>query len=175
MVAASAVLCLSGPASANAEKAAVFYEDALKRFDRDDVEGAIVQLKNSIQQDNKLLAAHMLLGKSLMRSSDYKGAEAAFEEALKQGVSRGEVALPLGRIYIALGKPSLAIDRFSPVGMAAAQQVAVLSMRGTAYFEMGNAREAARVFEEARRLDPKSAAPLIEEIPTRAMLIEKQA
>ena len=164
--AAGAVLCISCPAGATAEKAAVFYEDALKRFERDDVEGAIVQLKNSIQQDNKLLAAHLLLGKSLMRSSDYKGAQAAFEEALKQGVSRGEVALPLGRIYIALGKPALAIERFSPVGMVAAQQVAVLSMRGTAYFEMGNPREAARAFEEARKLDPKSAAPLIEEIPT---------
>jgi len=166
LLAASALLCFSGSALASAEKAAVFYEDALKRFERDDVEGAIVQLKNSLRQNNKLLAAHMLLGKSLVRSGDFKGAEAAFEEALKQGVSRAEVAMPLGRIYIALGKPALAVERFSPVGMLASQQVAVLAMRGTAHFEMGNPREAARSFEEARKIDPKSALPLIEEIPT---------
>ena len=166
VLAASVFLWFSGNVVASAEKASVFYEDALKRFERDDMEGAVLQLKNSIQQDNKLLAAHMLLGKALTRSGDLRGAEAAFEEALKQGVSRAEVALPLGRIYIALGKATMAIDRFPAVGMAQSIQGAVLAMRGTAHFELGNVREAARMFEEARRVDPNSAIPLIEEIPT---------
>ena len=150
---------------AAADKASIFYEDALKRFERQDMEGAVIQLKNSIQQDNKLLAAHMLLGRALSRQGDLKGAEAAFEEALKQGISRAEVALPLGRIYIALGNPTMAIDRFPVTGMPQSIQGAVLAMRGTAFSEMGNPREAARMFEEARRVDPNSAIPLIEEIP----------
>lgn len=172
--AASVFVCLAGSVAASPEKAAVFYEDALKRFDRDDVEGAIVQLKNSIQQDNRLLAAHMLLGKVLARSGDIRGAEAAYEESLKQGVSRAEVALPLGRIYIALGKPALAIDRFPLTGIPPALQVEILAMRGTAFSEMGNPREAARAFEEARRVDPNSAIPLIEEIPTLMLSGQKE-
>ena len=47
----------------------------------------------------------------MLKNGDLKGAEAAFEEALKQGVSRGEVALPLGQIYLALGRPELVIER----------------------------------------------------------------
>ena len=85
-----------GQAHATAEKAAHFYENALKLFDKNDYPGSIIELKNALQQDNKMLAAHLLLGKAMLRNGDLNGAEAALKEALKQGVNRGEVALPLG-------------------------------------------------------------------------------
>jgi putative PEP-CTERM system TPR-repeat lipoprotein len=156
---------LLAPAYATPEKAARFYEDALGKFEKNDMPGAVIQLKNALQQDQKMLAAHLLLGKALLRDGDLKGAEAAFEEALRQGVNRGEVALPLGQVYLALGRPEAVIERIAVTGLPSALQVEVLTMRGNAYVESGNARLASQSFDEARALDPKSASPLIAEIP----------
>lgn len=162
---AAGAFCLSAAAHASPEKAARFYEDALGRYERNDMAGAVIQLKNALQQDKRMLAAHLLLGKALLANGDLKGAEAAFEEALGQGVSRGEVAVPLARIYLALGHPEAVIERIPASGLPAALQVEVLTLRATAYFEAGNARLAARSLEEARALDPRSPVPLIAEVP----------
>ena len=131
------VSCVSN-VLATPEKASGYYEDALKRYDRNEIPAAVIQLKNAIQQDSKMLAAHLLLGKALLRNGDLKGAEAAFEEALKQGVNRGEVALPLGQVYLALGRPEAVIEKISASGLSPAMQVEVLTMRANAYFESGN-------------------------------------
>lgn len=158
-------VCLLAPAHATPEKAARFYEDALARFEKEDMPGAVIQLKNALQQDQRMLAAHLLLGKALLRDGDLKGAEAAFEEALRQGVSRAEVALPLGQVYLALGRPEAVIERIAAAGLPPALQVEVLTMRGNAYADAGNSRQATRSFAEATALDPKSASPLIAEVP----------
>lgn len=158
-------LALLGSAQATPEKAARYYENALDRFERNDVSGAVIQLKNALQEDQRMLAAHLLLGKALLKYGDLNGAQAAFEEALRQGVSRAEVALPLGQVYMALGHPETVIEQISTNALPAARRVEVLSLRGSAYFESGNNRLATQSFEEARTLDPKSATPLIAEIP----------
>ena len=158
-------LLLAPIAHATPEKAASFYEDGLARFERNDLPGAIIQLKNAVQQDNRMVAAHLLLGKALLRNGEVPAAEAAFERALKLGVNRSEVALPLGQIYMTLGKPELVIDRILPEGLPPALRVEVLSMRGTAYAQLGKNRLAAESFAEARTIDPKSAIPLIAEVP----------
>lgn len=156
--------CFASPVLATPEKAANYYEDALRRFEKDDMPAAVIQLKNAIQQDQKMLAAHLLLGKALLKDGDLKGAEAAFEEALKQGVNRGEVALPLGQVYLALGRPEAVIDRIQPAGLSPALQVEILTMRGNAYLESGKNSLATQSFEQARSIDPRSASPLIAEV-----------
>lgn len=166
--AALIALCLSGLsglAGATPEKAASYYEDALRRFEKEDTAGAVIQLKNAIQQDQKMLAAHLLLGKALLRSGQLQGAEVAFEEALKQGVNRGEVALPLGQIFLALGRPEAVIERIQPSGVSPALQVEIHTMRGNAYLELGKTTQAIQSFENARAIDPKSPSPLIAEVP----------
>jgi putative PEP-CTERM system TPR-repeat lipoprotein len=151
------------PGHSSPEKAAVFYEDALKAFEKKDFAAATIQLKNAIQQDQKMLAAHLLLGKALIRSGDLKAAEAALEEAVRQGVSRGEVAVPLAQLYLALGFPSQVIDKVNASGLQPAVRVDVLTLRGTAYVETGNIKRAEESFAEARAADPKSVAPLVAE------------
>ena len=158
-------LFLLSPAHASSDKAARYYEEALGRFEKNDVPGTIIQLKNALQQDQQMLAAHLLLGKALLKGGDLNGATAAFEEALRQGVNRAEIAVPLGQLYMALGRPEAVIERISAAGLPPALQVEVLTLRGNAYFEAGNHRLAVRSFEEARELDPKSPSPLIAEIP----------
>lgn len=162
---AAAGFLVLNPAFATPEKAARFYEDAQRRFDQNDMPGAVVQLKNALQEDRQMLAVHLLLGKALFRNGDLNGAEAALEEALRQGVSRSEVVLPLGQIYLVLGRPEAVIERIPAAGLPRALQVEVLSMRATAYVELGNARLARQTFSEAKALDAQALSPLIAEIP----------
>jgi cellulose synthase operon protein C len=165
LAAAMAGSLVALPAAGTPEKAAGFFEDALKRYEKADTAGAIIQLKNALQQDSRMLAAHLLLGKALLKNGDLKGAEAAFEEALKLGVNRGEVALPLGQIYLALGRPEFVIERIPPTNLSPALTIDVLTLRGTAYAELGKGELARKSFEDARAIDPKSAVPLIAEVP----------
>lgn len=160
----AAVLIVASPMSvATPEKAARFYEDALKRYEKKDFEGTVIQLKNAIQEHQKLLSAHLLLGKVLLKSGEIPAAQAAFEEALKQGVSKSEVALPLGQIYLMLGERQRLLDQLDVTGMPAPMHAEVLTMRGTALSLLGREQLATKAFADARLADPKAPAPLLAE------------
>lgn len=149
---------ISLPASPATPKASGYYEDALVRYERNDLPGAIIQLKNAIQADQKMLAAHMLLGKALLISGDPVGAAVEFEESLRQGVSRTEVIPMLGQAYLLQGKYDLLLERVTPGGMPPAQQVDVLVLRANAQAEKESALPALKTLEEALALDPRSVA-----------------
>ena len=65
-------------------KAAGYYEDALTRYEKKDIAGAIIQLKNALQADPNNLSVQLLLGKALLRSGEAAAAEVAFNEAWPQ-------------------------------------------------------------------------------------------
>jgi hypothetical protein len=86
---AHVLLCfaLASPlAMAQNAKAGRFYEDALKRYQAQDLDGATVQLKNALQEDRKFLPALMLLGRASLENSSPGAAEGAFLAALDLGV-----------------------------------------------------------------------------------------
>ena len=147
---------LLGPASAAPDKAARFYEDALGKFEKNDMPAAVIQLKNAIQADQKMLAAHVLLGKALLSAGDPVGAEVEFDEALKQGVSRAEVITLLGQSYLQQGKYETLLERVTPGGLPLAQQVDVLVLRANAQAEKGSISVALKTLDEARALDSRS-------------------
>lgn len=146
---------ISGVALADSS-ASRYYEDAQQRFENRDSAGAIIQLKNAIQQDRQMLAAHLLLGRVLLSEGDAQGAEVAFEEALRLGVSRAEVAVPLGQAYLLQGKYERLLDRLAPSGMPPAIQAEVLVLRSSAHLERGNLSAAMRSLDEAQALVPGS-------------------
>jgi cellulose synthase operon protein C len=147
----------AGGAWANNPKASRYYEDALKRFEAKDTPGAVIQLKNAIQQDRTMLAAQVLLGKALLAEGDPIGAEVSFDEALNQGVDRSEVVLFLGQAYIMQGKFDALIARLSPTGLSGPLRRDVLLLRAKAYIEKGGLTQAEGVLEEAKAIDPRSA------------------
>ncbi|MBT9493542.1 MAG: PEP-CTERM system TPR-repeat protein PrsT [Paucibacter sp.] len=152
-------------AQATPEKAAKFYEDALQRYEKGDLDSATIQLKNTIQQDQKMLAAHLLLGKVLLARGEYAAAQAALEEALKQGVNRSEVVLSLGQLYLVTGERKRLLDEITLKGMPTPIHADILTLRGSAYAGSGNTGQASKAFAEARALKPQLAAPWIAEAP----------
>jgi len=170
-VVAAALLLGAAPGvlSASDPKASKFYEDALTRFERRDVAGAIVQLKNALQSDKSMLPVHVLLGRALLIDGDAGAAEVAFMEALRLGVNRAEVVLPLARSVIAQGKQQQLVEqpRFALGGLPGGLQSSLLLLRASAYSDLGDVRSAMKAIEEARSINPQAAEVWLAEVPVR--------
>ncbi len=167
----SLLLAAAVPAFAQSDdaKAARFYEDALKRYDRHDYAGAVIQLKNSLQIDKNQLSVHLLLGKALLADSQVANAEVEFNEALRLGVNRAELAVPLAEAMVAQGKQAQMFDdaRLKPAGLPNGIQLKLLLVRASAASDVGDARGAMKAVEDARAIDPADPATWQAEVPLR--------
>ncbi|MFG6466662.1 XrtA/PEP-CTERM system TPR-repeat protein PrsT [Roseateles sp. BYS87W] len=167
-----AALLMSGTPVAQAQdaaKASRFYEDALQRYEKRDISGAIIQLKNALQADKTQLSVHVLLGKALLANSEPGAAEVAFAEAIRLGVDRAEVALGLAAALMAQGKqPQMLEDpRLAPNGLPVGIKQALLLERAVAQSDTGDAKTALATVAEARTLNPKDASSWVAEVPLR--------
>lgn len=151
------------------EKAARFYEDAQVRFERKDIPGTIVQLKNALQADKTLLPVQLLLGRALMMDGQAVAAEVAINEALRLGVDRAEVAVTLGQSLLAQGKHQQLLEQpvMAPAGLPNSVRYNVLLLRASAYADRGEANNALQAVEEARSIDREAVDSWIAEVPVR--------
>lgn len=149
---------LAAPALAADPKASRFYEDALTRYEQNDLPGAIIQLKNALQIDKGLLPVHVLLGKALLRQGDLIAAEVALSEALRLGVNRAEVVVQLAEALVNQGKPQIVLTdaRFEVAGLPAGVQFRLLLVRAGAFVDVGKPADGLRAIEQARALTPSS-------------------
>ncbi len=143
------------------EKAAKLYEDALVRYEKNDAAGAVIQLKNALRLDPRMVAGYLLLGKANLVKGDAAGAEEAFARALELGASRTEVAVPMAQAMLQLGKQEALLERQSADGLPAAEKVELLVLRGHAHRSLGDTKAAAKAFEDARAIDPKSIPAIV--------------
>ncbi|MCA0241857.1 MAG: PEP-CTERM system TPR-repeat protein PrsT [Proteobacteria bacterium] len=158
------LLCLSlsalalAAAAAADPKASRLYEDALQRFDKKDFAGAVLQLKNALQVDASLLPVHVLLGKSLLAQGQPIPAEAAFVEALRLGVSREEIVVPMARAALDSGKARMVLDdeRFADKDLRPATRFALLVLKAGAADDVGDRRLAQQLLDRAREVDPSA-------------------
>jgi len=153
----------------NDSKASRFYEDALTRYERKDMPGAIIQLKNALQIDKSMLPVQVLLGKALLANGEAASAEVALSEALRLGVNRAEVVVPLAHAYVAQGKHKLLLEQsqFAVAGLPVNVQVSLLLMRASASADLGDPRAALKSIEEARVIDGRLPEVWLAEVPVR--------
>jgi putative PEP-CTERM system TPR-repeat lipoprotein len=162
VLASAVAFAMACPAGAQSPtQASRYYEDALKRYEKNDVGGAVVQLKNALQQDPKLLAAYVLLGRAQLTRSDAAAAEEAFARALQLGVNRAEIAVPMAQALYDQGKYQALLERFPAELVSGPQRAELLVLRGHAYKGLGDADAALRAFEGARRVDPRFVPALV--------------
>ena len=166
--AACFVLAPLGATAADA-KASRYYEDALGRYDKQDMPGAIIQLKNALQIDKTMLPVQLLLGKALLANGEVAAAEVAFTEALRLGVDRAEVVLPMARAYLAQGKHRQMLDQpaFAMGGLPTRTQVELWVLRSSAMSDLGDQRGALHAVEQSRALDPRAPDSWLAEVPIR--------
>jgi putative PEP-CTERM system TPR-repeat lipoprotein len=158
------------PAWAQADpKAARFYEDALVRYEKKDLPGAIIQLKNALQIDQRMLPVQVLLGKALLETGDVSAAEVAFNEAIKLGVNKAEVVVPLAQALLAQGRQKEVLEgaAFATQGLPQGTQQDLLLQKAIAQADLGNPNLALRVVEEARAINPNTTKAWLAEVPIR--------
>jgi putative PEP-CTERM system TPR-repeat lipoprotein len=166
------VACLAATAGASVAadaKASQYYEDALVRFEKKDHKGAIVQLKNAIKIDRNMLPVHVLLGRALLANGEVVAAEVAFTEALKLGVNRAEVVVPLAKAVLAQGKrqPLLDDPRFATGGLPISTRLDMLLLLAGAQVDLGRPKDALRAIEDARAIDATRPESWLAEVPVR--------
>ena len=168
-VLAISLLGASAWSQAEDPKAAKYFEQALGRYDKKDIPGAIIELKNALQIDPTMLPVQMLLGKALMQDGQVAAAEVAFLEALRLGVNRGEIVVPLGQAYLAQGKQKLFMEQpqFALPGLPPGTQLQLLLLRAAAASDLGDSPGALKAMDEARVIDPKSPEVWLAEVPVR--------
>lgn len=167
-----AMLCSATTVLAQADsKASGYYEDALTRYEKKDYPGAIIQLKNALQRDPNQLAVQLLLGKVLLKNSDVTAAEIAFDEALRLGVNRAEVAEGLGQAYLAQGKHKLLLESrvLEPSGLPPGVQMQVLLLRAQAQMDLGDTSAALRSIDDAHAIDKRNLDVWLQEVPIRIL------
>ncbi len=150
-------------------KASQFYEDALGRYEKKDYPGAIIQLKNALKIDSAMLSVQLLLGKALIQNGEIPAAEVAFTEALRLGVNRAEVVVPLAKTYVLLGRQRDLLEQrtFDPAGLPRDVQIQLLLVRAGAQADRNNFPAAFQTIEDARKLQPASADSWLAEVPLR--------
>lgn len=127
---------LSVQAADRAELASRYYEDALVRYQRKDDAGAIIQLKNALQQDARMLPALVLLGQAHLRKGEPAAAERVFLDAEKLGVDRSQIVIYYVQSYFDQGKYKLLLEKFGADGLAPAARLEVLLYRSRAQLEL---------------------------------------
>ena len=141
------------------DKPSRHFEDALRRFENNDLAGAAIQLRSALQQDPMMLAAHVLLGRTELARGDAPAAESAF--ALQLGVDQAEIAVPMAQALLDQRKFESLLERFTPEGLPPATKAALLVLRGHAYEGLGELRSAACAFEDALAIDAKFVPALL--------------
>lgn len=166
---ATFALSLTQPALAVDAKASKFYEDALIRYEKKDLAGAIIQLNNALQIDKNMLPVQTLLGKAYLSNGEAVAAEVALTKALKLGVNRAEVVIPLAQAYMAQSKHKLLFEQeqFVLGGLPLAVQRQLLLLRADASSFLGDLPGALNAIKEARSSDPRAPDSWMAEVPIR--------
>jgi putative PEP-CTERM system TPR-repeat lipoprotein len=153
----------------DAAKASRFYEDALQRYEKRDISGAIVQLKNALQADKTQLSVHVLLGKALLADSQPSAAEFELGEAIRLGVNRAEVAVALAMAMNAQGKQAQTLEdsRLQPAGLPTGIQQQLMLERALAQSDMGDSKAALASVLDARALNTSDVNGWVAEVPLR--------
>lgn len=144
----------------SAVEASRYYEDALKRYERRDDAGAIIQLKNALKADNRMLPALVLLGQSYLRNGDPAAAERVLADAEKMGAARGQVATLQAQAYLAQGKTRVMLEKFGADGLPPKARLDMLLMRGHAQLKLSQLDAAMTSAKQAARIPGGAASSL---------------
>ncbi len=160
MLLAGALLAPAAHADST-ERASRFYEDALKRYERRDDAGAIIQLKNALKEEARMLPALVLLGQAHLRRGEPAAAERVFADAEKMGAARTQIALYQARAYFDQGKYRALVEKFGADGLSRQDRFDLLLLRARAQMALSQydaAMTSAKLAEQVRQGDARALA-----------------
>ena len=141
--------------------AARLYEEANALHAQDDLEGALLRLKESLSLDTRILPSHILLARIFLQLGEGAAAADAIDRARRLGADP-VIAWPLrAQAMFQQGKHQDLVQFVPESGLPQDVQADLLVMRGRAYLELNNLTAAAKSFDAGRTLAPQSGAPQV--------------
>lgn len=125
-------------------KASKYFEDALTRYEKKDIPGAIIQLKNALQIDPTMLPMQVLLGKALLQNG----------EVAERVQNNSPVSKLLARIHLADGNSALAINVLEAYLRAQPGDGQALTLLATAHMAFGRIAKATALMQQALKTQP---------------------
>lgn len=162
-VATVIVLAASAPAGAapTTQDQSGWYEDALIRFHDGDYQGALIQLKNVLQENPTNLSARILLGRTYLLLGAPADAEKELENAAKMGADEDLTIGYLAQAYLQQHRYKEVLAKILPGNRTASIEAAIMGARATAFFELYRYEDAKQDFESARKLAPDNPLPIL--------------
>lgn len=144
------------PVLLRADEAAAshYYERAVVLVEQGDLKGAIIELKNALQEDSDLLAARVLQGKVYVLLEQGGDAEKQFRDAHQLGADRSLTLVPMAKAYLLQKKYKQLLDDINPDGQPRTVQSELYAYRGHALLELQDTGMAMDAFKTSERLNP---------------------
>ena len=135
---------------------------AEKRIAQKDTSGAVIELKNLLQQNPDNARARHLLGKSLLESGDFAGAEVELRRASELGAPRDELVPLLAQALLNSGQGRKLIGEFGDQSLADPSAMSTLQQNlALAYLAEGNLGEAKAASARALQLKPDAEDAIV--------------
>lgn len=162
-----ATLTFASAHSLAEQSANAYYEEAISLYNQEQYDAAIIQLKNALQQNARLLPALVLLGQAHLKAGNYATAETTLRDANELGADNSLTAIPLAKAYMAQFKHDLLLAQTLPK-LPTKILSELLVLRAQAALEVGNDKAFLDALTEAETIAP-DAAELLSLKVTRAM------
>ncbi|MEW5771033.1 MAG: XrtA/PEP-CTERM system TPR-repeat protein PrsT [Pseudomonadota bacterium] len=130
------------------------FEQGKALFEKGDSQGAILELKTTLQAQPNNAEARLLLGRSYLATEAYAAAEKELQAARQGGIAIDRVLPLLARATIGMGEPQKALDLGIPPGtLNRADSTAMHVIRAEALQALGKQAEAEQAMAVAEGID----------------------
>lgn len=138
-----------------------YYQDAQTRYDKGDYEGAVIQLKNALQQNSANLSARILIGRAYLQLGDPFSAEKELRHARVEGADEELLIVPLASAMFALKRYREVLDELSVNNRSEEVEAGLRVVRGQCFLALGELTKAESEFRQSEELRPDAAMPTI--------------
>ncbi len=137
--------------------ASAYYEDAIRLYNHEKYKEAVIQLRNALQQNTRLLPAIVLLGKAYLQTGNPAAAESAFDDAISAGADLSLVVIPRARAFMVQFKQELLLAERVPQGLPKHILAELHTIRAQAALQTNNQKALAEELANAQASGPDNA------------------
>lgn len=132
-------------------------QSAVKYRHKGDLNAAIIELKNALQQSPDNAKARLLLGRTYVESGQGQAAEKELRRAISLGVAEVEIAPELAKAMLMQGRYQDVLDTVKPTRQSdPARRAQALITKGDAEQALGRLEPACTDYQQAFNLDAKN-------------------
>ncbi|AMK78186.1 MULTISPECIES: XrtA/PEP-CTERM system TPR-repeat protein PrsT [Methylomonas] len=135
-------------------QAGKFYEEALQSYRSQNNAEAIIQLKNALQQNERYVSAHVLLGDIYLQQKSLSAAEVELNLAKQLGADPSLIVENLAKLYTYQIRYNDLLKEIDPVRFNTGLRPVLHVYRGNAYLQLNQISEALNEFDIALQIAP---------------------